>query len=81
MKKESVDLTNIKITYPDTPSRKSEIIHQWSVLTKYRHFKKREDFSAEYEKAVIDEYEKLNAEEKEKCYAVLTEELNSLMKN
>jgi hypothetical protein len=74
-----IDLTHVKISYPDKPSRESQIIHQWSVLNRYIKLGvKREDFPAEDERILIDTYEKLSEEDKKKEYAILEKEFFSL---
>jgi hypothetical protein len=74
-----LDLSNITIVTPAQPSRESEIVHQYFTLRKYREFnKKKEDFKAGYERALIERYEQLDEKEKDKAYELLEKEYHSL---
>jgi len=81
VKKENtkLDLSNITIVAPAQPSSESEIVHQYFTLRKYREFKKKkEDFPADYERALIERYEQLDEKEKDQAYELLEKEYQSL---
>lgn len=61
-----MNFEHVKITINETPSFKSEVIHQFNVLDRYRNFGyKKEDFPAENERNLIDVFSKLSQEEQD----------------
>lgn len=77
--KNELDLSNIKVTIPDQPSRNSEIIHQFTVLNKLR----RRDmasthFAAAYEREVAERYLGLQPDEREVVFNLLHAEYSAL---
>jgi hypothetical protein len=74
-----LDLSNIKVTVPDQPSRNAEIIHQFTVLNKLRrrHLAPA-DFAAAYEREVADRYLSLQPDEREVVFTLLHAEYSAL---
>jgi len=77
--KNELDLSNIKVTVPDQPSRNAEIIHQFTVLNKLRrsHLAS-DDFAAAYVREVADRYLNLQPDEREVVFNLLHAEYSAL---
>ena len=77
--KNELDLSNIKVTIPDQPSRNAEIIHQFTVLNKLRrrHLASA-DFAAAYEREVANHYLNLQPDEREVVFNLLHAEYSAL---
>jgi hypothetical protein len=77
--KNELDLSNIKVTIPDQPSRNAEIIHQFTVLNKLRrrHLASA-DFAAAYEREVANRYLSLQPDEREVVFNLLHAEYSAL---
>jgi len=77
--KNELDLSNIKVTIPDQPSRTAEIVHQFTVLSKLRrrHLAS-SDFTAAYEREVANRYFSLQPDEREVVFNLLHAEYSAL---
>lgn len=77
--KNELDLSNVKVTIPDQPSRNAEIIHQFTVLNKLRRRNlASDDFAATYEREVADRYFSLKPDEREVVFNLLHAEYSAL---
>ena len=77
--KNELDVSNIKVTIPDQPSRNAEIIHKFTVLNKLRrrHLAS-SDFAAAYEREVANRYFSLQPDEREVVFNLLHAEYSTL---
>ena len=77
--KNELDLSNIKVTVPDQPSRNGEIIHQFTVLNKLRRGQlTAADFAAAYEREVANRYLSLQPDERDVVFNLLHAEYSVL---
>ena len=73
-----LDLSNIKLTVPNQPSRNAEVIHQFTVLNRLRrrHLAS-SDFAAAYEREVANRYLSLQPDEREVVFNLLHAEYSA----
>jgi hypothetical protein len=77
--KGDMDLQHIKVTIPDNPSRNAEVIHQFTILNKVRRRQlSTSDFSAAYEREVVNHYLQLQPDERDVVFNLLQAEYSSL---
>jgi hypothetical protein len=74
----SLNLSNVNISFPQTPSRRSELISQFSVISRIvTKGAKQEDFIAEYEREIARRFSDLKTDKQTELFDELKQQMAS----
>ena len=72
----SLNLSNVNISFPQSPSRRSELISQFSVISRIvTKGAKQEDFFAEYEREIARRFNDLKVDKQRELYDELKQQM------